>query len=382
MAVKKESIQQTIAGVWTAAGSVTVLLDRIGLVARYEAAFQLTSGAPTTMLGANQPDALWRPFRSLSWQAGGFTYMTMPDEEGGHGGTLLHHLNRLDGFGSGYVHQLVAAPSQVPYVPRLVFHAGVRPWKRNGDPNPFDLTAFIPAGIESSPQMVWLTTSNAVMDDTITIGSGTMFITAHRILGTTADIMEEMAKQGVNQIIEMIRQGHEGILPDADITGLVPSWTGQVESPAATASNYGSEQDMQLGGFIKRVTYLAQDATGTRPVRADDEITQLRLTIPEKGVTIVQMDAEQLSVRLAPGSFLVADEGLGLGVQAAPGGIYPLDLRPYGPTDVEQVLGLDTRGRQTGYAKLGRTLLTNTSGDDLLNLTERILTYNGRLSNS
>ena len=380
MAVKKESIQQTTTGTYAASGTITVLLDRIGLVTRYEAHLQLTPSA--TLLAANQPDALWRPFRSLTFQAGGFTYMTMPDEAGGHGGTLLHHLNRLDGFGAGYAHQLVAAPSQAFYVPRLVFHCGVRPWKRSGDPNLFDLTGFLPAGIESSPQLTWLTTATTVMDDTITIGATTIRVTAHRVLGTTPDIMEEMAKQGVMQLVEMVRQGHQGIQPDNGITGFVPAWTGQVEAPAATATNYTSEQDLQLGGFIKRVTYLAQDATATRPVRADDEITQLRLTIPEKGVTIFQTDAEVMMDRLLPGSFLVADEADGLGVQSAPGGIYPMDLRPYGPTDIEQVFGLDTRGRQTGYGKLGRTLATNTAGDDLFNLTERILTYNGRVSNS
>lgn len=380
MAVKKESIQQTTTGTYAASGTITVLLDRIGLVTRYDAHLELTPSA--TMLGDNQPDALWRPFRSLSFQAGGYTYMTMPDEAGGHGGTLLHYLNKLDGFGQGWVDQLVAAPSQAFYVPRLTFHCGVRPWKRSGDPNPFDLTAFLPAGIESSPQVVWLTTATTVMDDGVTIGATTLRITAHRVLGTTADIMEEMAKQGVAQLVEMVRNGHQGILPDPDITGFVPGWTGQVESPTATATNFASEQDLQLGGFIKRVTYLAQDATATRPIRADDEIIAIRLTIPEKGVTIFQSDAELLTGGLPEGDFLRAADAIALGVVPAPGGIYPKDLRPYGPTDIEQVYGLDTRGRQSGYGKLGRTIGTNASGDDFFNLTERILAYNGRLSNS
>ena len=380
MAVKKESLRQTTTGAWAASSTVTVLLDRIGLVTRYDVVNQITPSA--TLLGDNQPDALWRPFRSITFQAGGATYMTLPDEAGGHGGTLQHYLNKLDGFGAGYVHQLIVAPSQTLYVPRLTFHCGVRPWKRNGDPNPFDLTAFMPSGIESSPQLTWLTGATTLMDDAVTTTSGVLTITAHRVLGTTSDIMEEMAKQGVSQVLEMIRQGHQGILPDPNITGLVPAWMGQVESPTASVTNYGLEQDMQLGGFIKRVTYLAQDATGTRPVRADDEITQIKLSIPEKGVSIFQYDAELAGGRLPAGDFLVAADAVPLGLNPAPGGIYPLDLRPYGPTDVEQVLGLDTRGRQTGYAKLGRTLGTNVSGDDLLNLTERLVVYTGRLSNS
>lgn len=381
MTVKKESIQQTTTGAWAASGTVTVLLDRIGLVTEYEVIFEITPSA--TLLAANQPDSLWRPFRSLSWQAGGFTYMTMPDEAGGHGGTLLHYLNKLDGFGSGFVHQVIVGPSQVFYVPRLTFHAGVYPRRRDGVYNRFDLSAFIPAGIESSPQVVWLTTANSVMDDIVTLSSGTLFITAHRVLGDTGDVLEEMSKQGVLSLIEMIKAGHEGILPAPTATGLVPAWTGQIESPTATATNYSSVQDLTLGGFIKRVTYLAQDATTTRPLRADDEITQINLSIPEKGVTILQYYSELAAGRLSLGDFLVADEVGGFGGgDVAPGGIYPIDLRLYGQTTVEQILGIDTRGRQTGYARWGRTLGTNSSGDDLFNLTERLLTYHGRLSNA
>lgn len=380
MAVKKESIQQTTEGAWAASSTVTILLDRIGLATRYDVVFEITPSA--TALGANQPDALWRPFRNVQFVAGGLQYMAMPDEAGGAGGTLLHYLNVLDGFGAGYVHQIIVAPSQTFYVPRLTFHAGVRPFRRDGTPNPFDLTAFLPAGIESSPQVTWQTTANSVMDDTITLSSGTMTVTAHRVLGTTADIQQEMANQGVMDILALVQQGAEGILPNPEATGFIPSWYAQVESPVATAANFGLELDAQLGGFLKRVTFLCQDATATRPVRADDEIIGIRFIIPEKGVTVLQLDSQQLSVMTPRGDFLVADEAVGLGGFPAPGGIYPIDLRPYGPTTLEEVLGYDTRGRQSGYAKWGQTVGANTSGDDYLVLTERLLTYQGRLSNS
>lgn len=380
MAVKKESIQQTTTGTWAASSVVTVQLDRIGLATRYDVVFDVTPSA--TLIAANQPDALWRPFRNIQFQAGGLQYMAMPDEAGGHGGTLLHHLNKMDGFGMGFLQQLIVAPSQTFYPPRLVFHCGVRPFRKDGSPNQFDLTAFLPAGIESSPQIVWQTTANSVMDDIVTLSSGTLRITAHRVLGTTADIKEEMERQGVNEILDLIRSGAEGLLPEPDTTGLIPSWYGQVQSPTATATNYGLEIDAQLGGFLTRYTTLAQDATATRPVRADDELTQIRLIIPEKGVTILQLDTEQLTVKMNIGDFLVADDAVDFGVSPAAGGIYPIDLRPYGPTTLEQILGLDTRGRQSGYAKWGQTVGTNASGDDFLSLTQRLLTYKGRLSNS
>lgn len=381
MAVKKESIQQTQQGTWAASTAVTIQLDRIGLVTRYETVVELTPSA--TAIGANQPDSFWRPFSNVQFLAGGLTYFMLPQDAGGEGAVILHYLNKLDHFGEGFVYQLIVAPSQTFYVPRLTFHAGVRPWRRDGTQNLFDLTGFVPAGIESSPQITWNTTPNSVLDDTITISSAQMTVTAHRVLGTTADIQAEMAQQGVADLIAAVQQGNEGILANQLCTGFIPSWYGQIESPTATAANYGSQLDMQLGGFITRVTALAQDATATRPIRGDDEVTQLNLTIPEKGVTIYQYNSELMDGKLPIGDFLVADDAATvLGWSPAPGAIYPVDLRPYGQTTIEQILGLDTRGRQSGYAKLGRTIATNASGDDILTLTERLLTYQGRLSNS
>ena len=379
MVVKKESIRQTTTGTWAASSTVTVLLDRIGLVTQYDLVHQATPSA--TFLGANQPDGLYRPFQNIQIVAGGLTYCTLPSDGGGQGGTLQHYLNMLDGLGIGYPSGGITAPD-LTYVPiKLSFHPGVRPLKKDGMHNLFDLSAFIPAGIESSPQITWTTNGNAVMDDAVTLTSGVLTITAHRVLGSTAEIQQEMQIQGVMDILALVQSGAEGVLPNPNATGFIPSWIGQIQSPTAVAADFSLEFDLVLGGFLKRVTFLVQDATATRPARASDELTGIRLAIPERGIVVFQYDTERLSGSLPLGVQLNADDVSPYGGASAKG-VYPFDLRAYGPTMLEQIMGYDTRGRQTGYGKWQQTLLTNTAGDDLLMLTERSLVYQGRLSNS
>lgn len=379
MVVKKESIQQTVTGTWVASSTVTVLLDRIGLVTQYDLVHRLTPSA--TFLGANQPDGLYRPFQNVQIVAGGLTYCTLPSDGGGEGGVLQHFLNILDGLGTGYPSGAITAPD-LTYVPvKLSFHAGVRPQKRDGGINLFDLTAFIPAGIESSPQVTWTTNGSTVVDDTVTLSSGVLTITAHRVLGTTQDIQQEMMAQGVMDILALVQNGAEGVLPNPNATGFIPSWIGQVQSPVATAADFSLEFDMALGGFLKRVSFLAQDAIATVPNRAEDELTAIRLAIPERGIVIFQYSTERMSGSLPQGTQLGVDDVYAYG-GSSPKGYYPFDLRAYGPTMLEQIMGYDTRGRQTGYGKWQQTLGTNASGDDILVLTERSLVYQGRLSNS
>jgi len=268
------------------------------------------------------------------------------------------------------------------YVPvKLSFHAGVRPKRRDGVDNKFDLSGFVPAGIESSPQVTWTTNPNTVLDDTVTLSSGVLTITAHRVLGTTADIEQAMANQGVMDILDLVRSGAEGVLPNPLCTGFIPAWGAQVQSPTATAADYSLELDAQLGGFLKRVSFIAQDATATRPIRAGDELTAIRFIVPEKGITVLAYDTERTMADGPFGDMQAADDLTSFGGSAHTG-VYPIDLRAYGPTTLEQIMGYDTRGRQTGYAKWGQTLRTNASGDDIGVLTERLLTYQGRLSNS
>lgn len=367
--LKTESIKQTVTGTWVASSTVTVLLDRIGLVTQYDLVHQATPSA--TFLGANQPDGLYRPFQNIQISSGGQPYCALPSDAGGQGGVLQHFLNLVDGLGIGYPSGGITAPD-LTYVPiKLSFHPGVRPLKRDGMHNLFDLTAFIPAGIAPSMQVTWTTNGNAVMDDTVTLSSGVLTITAHRVLGTAQDIMNEMREQGVLDILSLTGN------PKA--SGFVPNWIGQIQSPTAVAADNSLEFDVNLGGFIKRVTFLAQDATATRPARAADELTSIKLSIPEKGNVIFLYDTEVMTGSLVMGTQLGADDVVAYG-GASPKGFYPFDLRIYTNTLLERVMGLDTREKKTGYAKWGQTLLTNASGDDILMLTEKSLVYEGDLA--
>lgn len=369
MVVKKESIQQSVTGTWVASSTVTVLLDRIGLVTQYDLVHRLTPSA--TFLGANQPDGLYRPFQNIQILSGGFTYCALPSDGGGEGGVLQHFLNILDGLGTGYPSGAITAPD-LTYVPvKLSFHPGVRPQKRDGGINLFDLTAFIPAGITSQPQVTWTTNGNTVVDDTVTLTSGVLTIMAHRILGTAQDVMEEMGIQGVLEIL--------AATGDPKARGFIPNWVGQIQSPIAVAADFSLLFDVNVGGFLKRVTFLAQDATATVPNRAEDELTGIKLSIPERGNVIFQYSTERMSGSLPQGTQLGVDDVYAYG-GSSPKGFYPFDLRAYGVTPLEQIMGLDTRDKKTGYAQWGQTLGTNASGDDLLMLTEKSIIYDGEIA--
>lgn len=368
MAVKRESIEQTVTGAWASATTVTVLLDRIGLVTQYDLVHRITPSA--TLLGDNTPDGLYRPFQNIQILSGGVTYYSLPSDAGGEGGVLQHFLNIIDGLGIGYPSGAITAPD-LTYVPvKLSFHAGIRPIKRDGGINLFDLTGFVPAGLESNPQVTWTTNTNAVIDDTVTLTSGVLTITAHRLLGTEADMRAEMQIQGVPEVL--------ALLGDPSVTGLVPNWVGQIQSPIATAADYSLQFDLPVGGFLKRVTFIAQDATATRPARAEDELTAIRLTIPERGLVLFQHSTELKSGSLPMMPQLGVNDVVQYGGASAKG-FYSFDLRTHGPTWLEQILGLDARTQRTGWARWEQTLGTNASGDDLLMLTERALEYKGSI---
>lgn len=365
--LKTERIRQTTTLTWAASTAPAMDLDGVGLVTRYEMNVQLTPSA--TLVAANQPDGLFRPVQNLAIVAGGTQYVGLPSEAGGEGGVLLHILNVVDRLGRGHPGVGVTAP-QLSYTPvRFVIHCGVRPQRKDNIDNPFDLSAFIPASQVAGLQLTWTTPGNAVMDDVVTLSSAILVVTANRVLGTEAEIMAEMAAQGIYDILP----------PGAK--GMVPSWVGTLQSPTTTWAAYGLEVDAVLGGFLKRYTCVTQDATGTRPIRASDELTQLALKLNDEGYDLLRVDTENLSGALPAIEQQGADDAVPFGGAVAQG-VYVVDLRPFGRNGSELAYGRDLRGKPVGSVKWAQTVGTNAAGDDYLSLSERYIPWNERLSNT
>lgn len=370
MVARTESEDQRTTATWVASGSPTLTLDPIGLVSRYDAIHEMIPSA--TMVGANQPDGLYRPFQNIQIGVGSDTYYTLPSDVGGEGGVLLALLNRLDGLGAGHTTGGITAPDRL-FVPiKLSFHAGLYPRRKDGRDNPYDASGFVPVGPNAGSSLTWTTNANTVIDDTVTLSSGVLRVTAHRILGNEVDLMELMARQNLTRLMQM-----------AGVKALVPAWQTTTQSPTATWADYGLVLDAPGGGFLRRATFLAQNDSATLGLRAQDELTQLSMYIPSAGVgkTYFKHSTNVFTTNLPIMQQLSADDVSVYG-GAAPKGFYPVDMRVYGESDLEQVIGLDLRNkpgeiRQTGYLKFGQTIGTNASGDDIFTLWERHIGYNG-----
>ncbi len=371
MSLRKVTQTQTDVGTWAASTTVGFDVERIGLITRIQATVEITPSA--TLQAANALDGLFRTLQNLTLKGGAHTYFTLPVEAGGQPRVLLHYLNQLDGFGVGHSKGSVTAPDHT-YVPvNYVWHAGTRPRDRYGRDDPWDLSAFVPASQEQSLRCEWLTGPNTVMDATVTITSAVLRLTIHRVMGTQSEILQEMQRQGVLEI-----------LPEG-ATGMIPAWTSKVNSPTATHSDYSLEEDVPLGGWLKRIGILAQDATGTRPLRAADEVTGIRLKIVQTGETLIEAYTDgAFAGRLPLGTNLEIDDAVTDFNLHAPYGIFPVDLRPHGQGPLSREYGLDLTGElvslQTGAVKLGFTITTNASGDDILILYERYEPYDKRLA--
>src|SRR3990167_8209236 len=107
---------QATTGVWAAdSGGIQTELNQQGVITRLAATVEVTPSA--TLTGANQPDGLWRVMKNLNVQRGSTTYFAQPSDDGCMGGTLLHEMNILDGFGPGHFTGSVTAPLGRAYIP-------------------------------------------------------------------------------------------------------------------------------------------------------------------------------------------------------------------------------------------------------------------------
>ena len=206
--MRKITQTQTDSGVWVADSTISTDLERVGLLTRLDMTCEITPSA--TFDGANQPHSIKRLIQNMRVIGGAHTYFNLPADDGCGGGILLAYMGLKDGHGVGHEGGDVAAPS-ASYVPmNWTFHAGSVPRIRPDLDNPFDLSAFVPAGQEGQLRAEWTTSGNDVADDTVTIASAIMRFTNHRVIGTQAEIMQEIAMQGVQ-------------FPGG-ATGMVPAW--------------------------------------------------------------------------------------------------------------------------------------------------------------
>lgn len=356
--LRKVSKTQTDTITWAADnGGAGADLERVGYITRIDVTAEITPSATLTGAGT-VTDGLWRVFRNIKIVGGSHTYITLPNDDAGMGGTLLHYLSENDGHGRGHHDGPITAPNRT-YVPiTATLHFGSRPRTPSGWDNKFDMSGFIPAAEESQLRIEVQTSGNDVMDETVTITSGVYRFAIHRVVGDPGEIRAEIARQGVRDLV-------------------VPAWTAENFAHTAARADYTEERDLPTGGFLKRIAIAEQDATADRSLRAQDEATGFAIKLPDQNEEVIRVFADSLGAHLLPGSNLMDGTTAPDFGGFAPRGIYLLDLRPHVWTHPD--LGLDLRGLKAGSAKLGMTITQYAAGDDSLILYERYLPYRGIL---
>jgi hypothetical protein len=323
----------TDTGTWAASSDLTPIdLPKDGLITQVGIRFAVTMSAAMT---AVQDDGLRRAIEGLSIEGEGRTYLSLSGEQSGR---LLAVANLLD-FGT--LSSLALGTTEHL---TWIFHPGSMPR------NPFDTSVVIPAQDHGTLQVKISTGAAADIDDTATISSGTYYL--------WIDKVTEVPK--VN-----------GRTPNL----MVPDNSTQVLAHDANYSNYSWEKDVPVGGFLRRIIILVQDDTATRPVRADDEITGVRIRLPKTGRTIFTSAWEDLKARTAArygykGAVWQQDD-VTTGSFAMLDGVAVIDFRDFD----HPLYGLDLRGFNTGDVKLGLTVENYTSGDDTLIWYDKLVPY-------
>jgi len=363
MPVRKISNTQTETGAWSASSAgISINIERVGLLTRMDMTVELVPSA--TLGGANQPGGPFRSVRNLTLAGAQKTYFTLPSEAGGNGGVLLKALNDYQGFGAGTTPTVITAPRPVFTPINFVYHPGSFPQLAPGRQagalrgGPFDLSSFVPAGLEGQLTLTWVTTANTVMDDTVTLSSAVMRITNHRVMGSHEEIMEEMRRQGV-------------------LWPMTPAWSAVLESPSAAATDFGSERDIPSGGFLRGIYIAEQDATGTRPIMGGDQVTGIAVKKQHENEWPLRMtQLGPLVCHMPHTAYAVADDGADNGAHARYGA-YILDLRAY--TSSENPLGghygLDMRNVGSNGLRLALTITEYAAGDDIFIIYDKLLPW-------
>lgn len=310
---------------WSASADLASLkLPREGLITEVKLRFAATMSAALT---AVQPNGLFNCFQNLKIEGdGGRAFLGLSGELYSR---LLAMWTMYD-FGTPLITLQDGATEHVSFI----FHPGSNPR------DPFDTTAVIPAQALSELLAKLTTTANSVIDDTITISSGTFFYEINQVLG----------------------------MP---ITGnmMVPIGSSMTNSHTATKSDFSGEIDVPTGNWLRRIFILAQDETATRPVSKDDEVTGVKLSVPGTGQVIFEQNWEDLKTaswagKIAGYPFQLADAVTGR--MNLPDGMAVIDLRKFRGPGFHPLYGMDLTQTQQGRVKLGLTIGSYTSGDDSL----------------
>lgn len=369
MALYQEEKTQNQTITWSASGSPQVDLAPNGLITELELTAEVTPSA--TLAGANVPDGLLKVGRNFEITGSDGVYFQLPNEAGGHGSTMLHYLNLLDYHRVGHPNGDITAPQRTYTAMSWWLHCGGRPW------NPHDLTAFLPGLNSNDLKLVWHTTANSVMDDSVTISSATLRVSRAYTIGSEAEVRERMREQGV-----FLPQFDAYGKPLIGVTGMIPSWRGNYTGITTTYASYGLERNLTPGMFLRRLTVASQDETATRPVLASDIATGLQIDYMSR--VIVELFGDGLMNRWPAGSFLTANSGGANSVDAdtsldfdghAPRGLMSYDFRSAFHPDY----GLNNVGISGGDSKVGLTVTLQTSGDDVFYLEEATTPYYGAI---
>lgn len=334
MAASLIRTRQTPTWTWAASQTVSQDIKASGAITRIALRVRLTMSGSAA--AAVQEDGFWRIMQALTLKGNsGVAYFSMGDEQIGR---MLHLLNLNDRVLPGVGHGPIATTNDFIYV----LHFGSRPRDQRGHDNPFDMSAFVPAFDDTGLKLDWLTTANTVVDDTLTISSATMYATIYEVVGTKDDIMKEMWRQGVR-------------------TPMVPSSSYYVYQHTGTVSDVSKDLDIPGGAFMRRIGILAQDDTATRPLRADDEVTEVAIKLPVGNQRVFFDDFPALVYGQGRNqSVLVDDNAMTGGALAVGAGFGVVDLRQQGDADY----GLDLRNYKAGDFKLGVTIGSYAAGDD------------------
>jgi hypothetical protein len=337
--------RQTPTWTWAASSTISQDIKASGAITRIDLQVVLTPSA--TAAGAIQPQGYWRMINALTLKGnGGVNYLSMGDQQIGR---FLHVLNMNDKVLPGVGH----FPHSTPVTFHFVLHFGSRPFDQYGRPNPFDLSAFVPAFDDSGLKIDWLTDAAAGIDDTITVTSAIMYATIYEVVGTKGEIMSEMHRQGVRQ-------------------PMIPSSSYMSYAHTATFSDVSKDIDVPAGAFMRRIGIMAHDETATRPVLKDDEVTEVALKLPVGNQRVFFDNFVSMVYGQGRNSdLLVADDATTGGAQGVCPGIATLDLRQMAHPDY----GLDLRLMKTGDVKLGVTIGSYAAGDDSFYWFDQVRPY-------